>query len=184
VKPVFVTTLWSVGVHDTTAEGASTERRCAPLGRKTTRRAPKTLTLLPQMRLPRATPRRGNPRKRIRCTRGAPRSRPSASGAGELGRSSRLAARSWSEIVCHGDLPQGGCQTPVRDEASCCTAQCGLPIRNDMRCRNGILWRASPSVSTDCKTRPSVASEPYAHAVRNVSFPDASRKGCSCHRPE
>jgi len=40
MKPVFVTTLWSVDVHDTTAEGAYTERRCAPLGRKTTRRAP------------------------------------------------------------------------------------------------------------------------------------------------
>lgn len=37
MKPVFVTTLWSIDVHDTTAEGASTERRCAPLGRKTTR---------------------------------------------------------------------------------------------------------------------------------------------------
>jgi hypothetical protein len=43
VKPVFVTTLWSVDVHDTTAEGASTERRCTPLGRKTTRRAPEDL---------------------------------------------------------------------------------------------------------------------------------------------
>jgi hypothetical protein len=40
VKPVFVTTLWSMDVHDTTAEGASTERRCAPPGRKTIRRAP------------------------------------------------------------------------------------------------------------------------------------------------
>jgi hypothetical protein len=40
VKPVFVTTSWSVDVHNTTAEGASTERRCAPPGRKTIRWAP------------------------------------------------------------------------------------------------------------------------------------------------
>lgn len=123
MKPVFVTTSWSVDVHDTTAEGASTERRCAPPGRKTTRRAPEDPDASATDASAESHPVLGDSSKEDLLHEGGS----TKQAVGEQGRGAPVVpagwiARSWSEIVCHGDLPQGGCQTPVRDEASCCTA--------------------------------------------------------------